>query len=131
MIIFNLVHELLEKLELNKKKDIKILERVVYDFDSNSISKEKIDEAMKAINKDEVADILEKNLNNPIVFNFSKREFELEKVRETLGNEKFVYFLIKSNLINRTINLKEYKCTAFIIRLYFSILTFLDYEKKE
>lgn len=128
MTIYNALDPLKKTLSLNEQKDIKIMDKI-----SNPKVRQfmdgKIDEVAKRLDVCYIVWVLKNNFDNIICETIFGTKFDEEKVKKTLENREYVCFLIKSHLLNRACNLESKEYSAFQIRLYHSILTFIKYHK--
>lgn len=128
MAIYNPFDTLKKTLYLNEQKDIKLMEKI-----SNPKGRlfmdRKIDKVAKSLDVCYIVWVLQNNFDNKICETIFGTKFDKEKVKNTLENREYICFLIKSHLLNRACNLESKEYSAFQIRLYYSILTFIKYHK--
>lgn len=130
MIVHNLFNELTKQLELDRKKDMKIMDNLE-DYKVRNFMDSKVDIAAKRLDVSYIVWVLKNNFDNVICETIFGVKFDKEKVKKTLENRDYICFLIKSHLLNRACNLESKECSAFQIRLYHSILTFMKYQKNK
>lgn len=114
-----------ETIQANKEKDFKVMRKIAHE-ESDS----KTREAMGKMNVNKIVRILTVNFNNIAVDILGNRSFDAKRIEGVLKDEKFVQFLIKSSMINRVYKIKNSKCTDFLVRFYFSILTYMDFMER-
>lgn len=133
MSIYNALDPLKVTLRLNEEKDTKIMKEVdkTYNPYIYSFVDVKIDEAIKRIDVSKVVKALKPYLDNEICETIFGAKFNAREIKKVLTDRVFVYFLIKSHLLNRTCKIEVEGSSAFKIRLYYSILTFMKYQKNK
>lgn len=99
--------------------------------DETFINKVKTTSASIEENKDQILDVLEDFFDHPninlILENFYNVTFNRHDVETTLKDETYVAFLIVSNLYNRIMKPGFKENGSLIVRVYFSILDFMNY----
>lgn len=131
MSILNMADRLKETLMLNEEKDMKILKEADDAYKPYIWIDSRIEEAVKRIDISKVIEALKLYLDNEICETIFGAKFNAREIKKVLTDRVFVYFLIKSHLLNRTCKIEVEGSSAFKIRLYHSILTFMKYQKNK
>lgn len=134
------VDELREYLETQKARDIKCFKRVDSRLESDNVSdilfRDKIIFCDGEIEErtEEITLIFKKYFSGLFCGILCKKAFgkffRKRYVRECLTDIRFVAFLVQSNLIRRVINLDYDSKGEIKLRLFWAMLCFLEYQKK-